>query len=89
VDDSAVFRAYLFTAIYLQPEVRGQGYSSQLLTTLKQHLRERGFVALLSSSQTDEPEPQAWHTHMGFTSNGIIENIADDNVGKIVYRLML
>jgi len=46
-------------------------------------------VALLSSSQTDEPEPQRWHLHMGFTSNGLIENIADDGVGELVYRLML
>ncbi|MEM6431645.1 MAG: GNAT family N-acetyltransferase [Deinococcota bacterium] len=75
--------------VFIQPEYRGHGYSSQLLTYLKQHLRERGFVALLSSSQTDEPEAQAWHVHMGFGSNGIIENIADDNVGELVYRLML
>ena len=66
-----------------------KGYSRLLLEFLKSHLREQGFVALLSSSQTDEPEPQAWHIHMGFKSNGIIENIADDNVGEIVYLLML
>jgi hypothetical protein len=46
-------------------------------------------VALLSSSQTDEPEPQRWHLHMGFSSGGIIENVAADGVGEIVYRLML
>ncbi len=36
-----------------------------------------------------EPEPQAWHIHMGFKSNGIIENIDDEGVGEIVFRIML
>lgn len=68
---------------------RGKGYSRLMLESLKTYLLERGYVALLSSSQTDEPGPQRWHLHMGFTSNGIIENIADDGVGEVVYRLLL
>jgi N-acetylglutamate synthase-like GNAT family acetyltransferase len=68
---------------------RGKGYSRVLLELLKQHLREQGYVALLSSSQTDESTPQNWHRHTGFKSNGIIENIMDEDVGEIVYRLML
>lgn len=75
--------------ISIKEEHRGKGYSRVLLEFLKQHLREQGYVALLSSSQTDEPAPQNWHRHMGFKSNGIIENIMDDDVGEIVYRLML
>ncbi len=67
----------------------GKGYSRMMLEFLKAHLREQGYVALLSSSQTDEPEPQRWHLHMGFSSNGIIENIMDEGVGELVYRLML
>ena len=67
---------------------RGEGYSRLMLSFLKDHLRAQGYVALLSSSQTDEPEPQRWHLHMGFSSNGLIENI-DDGVGELVYRLML
>ncbi len=68
---------------------RKQGHSRIILTFLIAHLKAQGYVALLSSSQTDEPEPQAWHLYMGFTSNGIIENIADEGVGELVYRLML
>ena len=68
---------------------RGKGYSRLLLQFLTDHLRAQGYVALLSSSQTDEPEPQRWHLHMGFTANGLIENIADEGVGELVYRLML
>ncbi len=68
---------------------RGKGYSRLMLAFLKNYLLEQGYAALLSSSQTDEPEPQRWHLHMGFTSNGIIENIADDGVGEVVYRVLL
>lgn len=73
----------------IEPEHHGFGYSRMLLGCLIEHLRAQGFVALLSSSQTNEPEPQAWHMHMGFKSNGIIENIADDGVGELVFRLEL
>ena len=75
--------------IEIEAPHRKKGYSRRLLEFLKGHLREQGFVALLSSSQTDQPEPQAWHRHMGFKSNGIIENVMDDNVGELVYLLML
>lgn len=77
--------------IEIEAAHRGKGFSRMLLEFLKNHLRGQGYVALLSSSQTetDEPEPQAWHLHMGFRSNGIIENVADDGVGELVYRLML
>jgi GNAT superfamily N-acetyltransferase len=75
--------------IEIEEAHRGKGYSKLLLEFLKQHLRDQGYVALLSSSQTDEPTPQNWHRHMRFKSNGIIENIMDEDVGEIVYRLML
>lgn len=75
--------------IWIKETYRKKGYSLLLLDFLKNHLRQQGFVSLLSSSQTDEPEPQAWHRRIGFKSNGIIENINDDDVGEIVYRLML
>lgn len=75
--------------IVVHPSRRGKGYSRLLLDFLMQDLRKQGFVALLSSSQTDEPAPQAWHQKMGFASNGIIENIADEGIGELVYRIML
>ena len=75
--------------ITVQEVHRGKGYSRLLLEFLKNHLKEQGYVALLSSSQTNEPEPQAWHKHMGFRSNGIIENIDDEGVGELVYRILL
>ncbi|MGL4611329.1 MAG: GNAT family N-acetyltransferase [Trueperaceae bacterium] len=75
--------------IFIQEEHRGEGYSKVMLEFLKNHLREQGYIALLSSSQTDEAAAQNWHRHIGFKSNDIIENIADDDVGEIVYRLIL
>jgi GNAT superfamily N-acetyltransferase len=75
--------------IFILKPYRNQGLSRRLLDFLCDHLRAEGCVALLSSSQTDEVAPQNWHRHMGFHTNGVIENIADDNVGEIVYRLLL
>lgn len=75
--------------IVVREDVRGRGLSRLLLTGLCDHLRSRGFVALLSSSQTNEPGPQAWHRRMGFHTNGIIENIAEEGVGELVFRKLL
>lgn len=75
--------------IEIEAEYRGRGYSRLMLKFLKEYLKAQGYVALFSSSQTDEPEPQRWHLHMGFRSNGIIENIMDEGIGEFVYRLML
>lgn len=75
--------------IHVIPEFQGRGISRMMLEFLRTELIKRGYAALLSSSQTDEPQPQKWHIHMGFHSNGIIENIADDGVGEIVYRVLL
>lgn len=75
--------------IVIAPEARGQGGSHRLLGALFEDLRRRGFAALLSSSQTDEPGAARWHRHMGFVSNGVIENIADDGIGELVWRRML
>jgi GNAT superfamily N-acetyltransferase len=69
----------------MQPAFRGRGLSRPLLQFIEADLAARGYITLLSSAQTDEPEPQQWHTAMGFTSNGIIEHIADGNIGELVY----
>jgi ribosomal protein S18 acetylase RimI-like enzyme len=75
--------------ILVCPECRGQGVSRLLLGFLESELKRRGYMALLSSSQTNEPEPQAWHRHMGFQENGLIEHIADEGVGELVFRKLL
>ncbi|MFN2303662.1 MAG: GNAT family N-acetyltransferase, partial [Anaerolineales bacterium] len=49
---------------------RKKGYSHVLLSHVKAHLRAKGYNVLYSSSQLDEPQPQAWHRHMGFEECG-------------------
>ena len=45
--------------------------------------------ALYSSSQVDEPPPQAWHRHMGFQECGIIAGINEGGVGEVFFRKAL
>jgi len=68
---------------------RRLGISRELLAFTEQELTRRGYVAMLSSSQTDEPHAQRWHLHMGFHTNGIIENIAEEGIGEVVFRKLL
>jgi ribosomal protein S18 acetylase RimI-like enzyme len=75
--------------IFILPEFRGRGLSRTLLRFVEADLAGRGYVGLLSSAQTNEPSAQRWHTVMGFAANGIIEHIADDNAGELVYRKQL
>jgi ribosomal protein S18 acetylase RimI-like enzyme len=75
--------------IYVQDAHRGKGLSRRMLALLTRDLKMRGYPALLSSAQTNEPTAQQWHEHLGFTRNGLIENIADEGIGEIVYRLLL
>ena len=75
--------------ILVQPAFRGRGLSRRLLDFVEDDLKARRHIALLSSAQTDEPAAQQWHTAMGFTSNGIIEHVADGNVGELVFRKLL
>ncbi len=41
---------------------------------------------LYSSSQADEPLPQAWHRRMGFAECGLIAGINPGGVGEIFFR---
>ena len=75
--------------IQVRHESRGRGISRRLLEFLIDELRLRGYAALLSSAQSDEPQSQSWHEHMGFRRNGVIENVARDGVHELVYRRLL
>lgn len=52
--------------IRVLPEYQRQGIGKALLRFLETFLRDTGHDVLYSSSQADEPEPQAWHRYMGF-----------------------
>lgn len=72
--------------IYIDSNFRKQGFGRILLGYLEAHLRRRGYKALYSSSQVDEPEPQAWHRHMGFEECGIINGLNEGGIGEIFFR---
>jgi len=44
---------------------------------------------LFSSSQANEPEPQAWHRHVGFEECGFIAGINEGGVGEVFFRKVL
>jgi GNAT superfamily N-acetyltransferase len=75
--------------IRVREDQRRQGIGRAILAFLEGTLRARGHALLLSSSQANEPEPQAWHRHMGFIECGILAGINDDGVGEIFFRKAL
>jgi len=72
--------------IWLKPAHRGRGIGTAVLRFLENYLRERGCRFLLSSSQVNEPEPQAWHRAVGFRECGIIAGINDGGIGEVFFR---
>ncbi len=74
--------------IRVLPEYRQQGIGKALLRFIKTFLRDTGHEALYSSSQADEPEPQAWHRYMGFEECGFIVGI-NEGVGEVFFRKSL
>ena len=69
-------------------EYRRQGVGKALLRFIETFLRDAGHEALYSSSQADEPEPQAWHRHVGFVECGFIAGI-NAGVGEVFFRKSL
>ena len=74
--------------IRVLPEDRRRGVGKALLRFIETFLREAGHEALYSSSQADEPEPQAWHRHVGFEECGFITGI-NDGIGEVFFRKSL
>jgi len=60
-----------------------------LLHFLEEFLRSKGHSVLFSSSQANEPEPQAWYRHMGFEECGFIAGINEEGVGEVFFRKVL
>lgn len=75
--------------IHVLPEYRRQGAGKALLHFIEEFLQSRGHSVLYSSSQANEPEPQAWHRHMGFEECGIISGINAGGVGEVFFRKQL
>jgi N-acetylglutamate synthase-like GNAT family acetyltransferase len=72
--------------IWVVKDQRHQGIGSAVLRYLENVLRERGHTALYSSSQANEPEPQAWHRHAGFKECGFIVGINEGGIGEVFFH---
>lgn len=72
--------------IRVLPDFRRHGVGRALLGFLEEQLRAAGHTVLLSSSQADELEPQAWHRHMGFVECGRLEGINEGGVDELFFR---
>ena len=79
---------YIALIWVLEPH-RTQGVGTAILAHLEERLRAKGHEALFSSSQADEPEPQAWHRRMGFEDCGVIEGINEGGIGEVFFRKAL
>ncbi len=75
--------------IWVVEPYRTQGIGRAMLAFLETFLRQHGHHALMSSSQVNEPEPQAWHRHMGFVECGILSGINEGGIGEVFFRKAL
>jgi hypothetical protein len=62
-----------------------QSVGRAMLRYLENVLCEQGHTALYSSSQANEPEPQAWHRYVGFKECGFIAGINGAGIGEIFF----
>jgi L-amino acid N-acyltransferase YncA len=70
-------------------DYRRRGVGQAILRFLEEHLRALGHETLYSSSQADEPEPQAWHRRVGFEECGFIDGLNRGGVGEVFFRKRL
>lgn len=68
---------------------RRSGIGRALLALVEGDLVAHGHLVLYSSSQANEPEPQAWHRQMGFVECGILAGVNEGGVGEVFFRKTL
>ena len=65
---------------------RRRGVGRAMLAFLEDRLARDGHAVIYSSSQSNEPEPQRWHRHMGFSGCGRIRGINPDGSDEVFFR---
>lgn len=68
---------------------RRRGVGRSLLAFAEADAVARGHTVLYSSSQADEPEPQAWHRRMGFVECGFLAGVNEGGIGEVFFRKAL
>ena len=66
-----------------------QGIGTAMIQFLGDYLIKNGQKVLYSSSQVNEPEPQAWHRKVGFKECGYIAGINEEDIGEVFFRKVL
>ncbi len=61
--------------IHVEEKYRRKGIGIKMIEFLEEYLRREGHRVLYSSSQANEPDPQAWHRRIGFEECGYIAGI--------------
>jgi GNAT superfamily N-acetyltransferase len=74
--------------IWVLEPYRKHGGGRTLLAFIEEHARREKHIWLYSSSQLDEPAPQAWHRHMGFEECGILAG-HNGGIGEVFFRKRL
>jgi len=77
------------SVIGVDEEYQRKGVGTAMIKFLEQHLRKCGHKILYSSSQANEPSPQAWHRKIGFEECGFIAGINEGGIGEIFFRKIL
>lgn len=75
--------------IRVQKEHRRRGVGCAMLHYLEGYLRKRRYRVLMSSSQVDAPNAQAWHRAMGFEECGVISGMNAGGIGEVFFRKSL
>lgn len=76
---------YVCLIVVIQ-EYRKKGVGSAIIKFLEEYLISKGYNVLYSSSQINEPEPQAWHRKIGFKECGFIAGINEGDIGEVFFR---
>ncbi|PCJ56871.1 MAG: GNAT family N-acetyltransferase [Candidatus Hydrogenedentota bacterium] len=58
--------------IGVDEDVQRSGLGTAMFNRWENDMREKGAKILMTSSMSNEPEPQAWHRHNGFKESGQI-----------------
>ena len=72
--------------IVVEEEHRNKGVGNAMLSFAEKHLVKSGYDVLYSSSDVNEPQPQAWHRHMGFNDCGVITGMNDDGASEVIFK---
>ena len=75
--------------VFVIEAYRKEGIGKRILEFTEDFLREHGHEIFLSSSQVNEPEPQAWHRSMGFEECGVLNGINEGGIGEVFFRKKL